>query len=620
MADSNSVREVFDTLLHGGLPDSVREETARLFSHEIFNPRSNLTEDQRSRLNLQRLRHVSEELPKGTNLALNPELMFTLVAAAAVVDPALSATMIIHHGLCLSFLEDFGTELDWLNPVKEELAAGRTVGSFMVTEVGHGNSQLSVRTEAKYDRQTGDFVLHTPDLGAQKFMANTGLDGVPRIAVVLARLIVDGIDRGAFPFLVQLSDGHKSLRGVHTARIYSTAMLMDYSLTRFDYVRLPHANWLSDTASISDDGIFTDPLTSRDERLLRSISTPQNVCTGMSDAMATVSRISAASALRFSTQRRTTARIGTHLPVLEYTTQQRPLFGCLAEAMAISCLANAARSTRIESIKGWRHGERPRPSSVDTMTWAPWVSNNRDLSMTKVMVAWATERITEECRLRCGVLGALTVSRFLDYQGLGHMLNAGGGDNLLIVLDTGRSLASNASELPPPDSSLRTQESDLLDQELWRELQRCRVFYLAMHVSSAIAQISPQARDSFEAWNPELMQVRELGEAYGHGLVLESMLTAVDKLPAGEGADVARTLCAIYALEQLARNAAWFICEGLLSIEQVRDIGPTLDKLARSLAPHTDDLVAAFAANGSLARSPLLTDDYIQAISTMAVE
>jgi alkylation response protein AidB-like acyl-CoA dehydrogenase len=43
---------------------------------------------------------------------------------------------------------------------------------------------------------------------------NTPRNGLPTIAVVIARLIVEGEDRGVRPFLVPMSDGKKMCKGV----------------------------------------------------------------------------------------------------------------------------------------------------------------------------------------------------------------------------------------------------------------------------------------------------------------------------------------------------------------------------------------------------------------------
>ncbi|MFD8396275.1 acyl-CoA dehydrogenase [Streptomyces sp. NPDC059680] len=604
------MREAFGTLLFGGVSEPVREETVRILTDEIFKPHRNLTDDESSKLTLLRLRHICKEASV-PNLVLDPERMFALTEAAAVVDPSLSVAMLTHYGLCLSFLEDSGSYSDWLEPYKEKIAKGQTIGSFLMTEIGHGNSHLSGRTEAVYDKDRDDFVLNTPDLAARKFMGGNCKDSVSRIGVVFANVIVNGEGQGLFPFMVELASDAGPLPGICMTTVNTDVIPQQCSLIGFDHVRVPRANWLSDKASIGANGEFIDPLESKDARLARSLSTGQNVWAGGAVALSAVSRIAVASALQFSAQRRTAARMGSALPVLDYSTQQRPLFRCLAEAMAISCLANTLRSKRIGLISAWRQGERPE-AETQNMTWSPWASVHRDMAMAKVIAARSAERITRECRLRTGVWGTLSASRFLSYQSLGHMLSVAGGDNLLTELDTGRTLVAQAADLPAPDRSHATQDMSLHDPRLWRALHQHRVLRLARHISNAMEQHSPEQSDTFEAWNPRLMQVRELGEAYGESLTLEHVLAAVDALPTGQGAEVARMLCAVQALEQLSRNATWYLCEGLMSAKQVQEIGPALDELVRSLVPHTNDLVTTFAMDKTISHALLVADDHVQ--------
>jgi acyl-CoA oxidase len=75
------------------------------------------------------------------------------------VDPTLATAATIHYCLFLGGLVEQG------NLTTEELApyAGmREVGTFLVTEVAHGNDAAGVETIANYDRATDSFTLHTP--------------------------------------------------------------------------------------------------------------------------------------------------------------------------------------------------------------------------------------------------------------------------------------------------------------------------------------------------------------------------------------------------------------------------------------------------------------------------
>jgi len=117
-------------------------------------------------------------------------------------------------------------------------------GEYMLTEVAHGldarNLEITARQQAN-----GDFVLNTPSRGAIKAMPPTGIvAGLPRIAVVFARLIVEHKDRGIRPFLVPLNDGETMCPGVISKMLPArsgTAYSLDHSLTEFRNVHLPRS-------------------------------------------------------------------------------------------------------------------------------------------------------------------------------------------------------------------------------------------------------------------------------------------------------------------------------------------------------------------------------------------
>jgi alkylation response protein AidB-like acyl-CoA dehydrogenase len=100
----------------------------------------------------------------------------------------------------------------------------------MLTEVGHGLDARNLETTATL-LPNGGFELHSPTPGAAKCVTSltvfkfcadsarcmpptTPRSGLPTVAVVIARLIVDGENRGVRPFLVPLSDGREMCKGV----------------------------------------------------------------------------------------------------------------------------------------------------------------------------------------------------------------------------------------------------------------------------------------------------------------------------------------------------------------------------------------------------------------------
>lgn len=99
----------------------------------------------------------------------------------------------------------------------------------MLTEVGHGLDARNLETTATM-LPNGEFDLHTPNSNAAKYHLpipcltfadiarimppSWPRNGFPRVAIVFARLIVQGEARGLRPFIVWLNNGDVMCAGV----------------------------------------------------------------------------------------------------------------------------------------------------------------------------------------------------------------------------------------------------------------------------------------------------------------------------------------------------------------------------------------------------------------------
>lgn len=132
------------------------------------------------------------------------------------MDPALTTVAGIHYNLFLGSLLDH--DRTGRRDLSDHLSM-RRIGTFLCTEVAHGNNASAMETTATYDRARDGFVLHTPNAGAQKFMPNTSPAGGAKSGLVAARLLADGADHGVRLFLVRLTDDVKELPGVRVRRL-----------------------------------------------------------------------------------------------------------------------------------------------------------------------------------------------------------------------------------------------------------------------------------------------------------------------------------------------------------------------------------------------------------------
>merc|ERR1719382_2092130 len=70
------------------------------------------------------------------------------------------------------------------------------------TELGHGSNLRALETTATFDKETDEFVIHSPTLTSMKWWPTSMYASTH--AVVFGRLIIDGKDYGYHGFLVQL--------------------------------------------------------------------------------------------------------------------------------------------------------------------------------------------------------------------------------------------------------------------------------------------------------------------------------------------------------------------------------------------------------------------------------
>ncbi|GAA6059945.1 hypothetical protein JCM10212_003085 [Sporobolomyces blumeae] len=138
------------------------------------------------------------------------------------------------------------------------------LGAYLQTELGHGSNVQQLETTSTYDRETREFVIHSPTISSTKWWI--GALGVSAThGVVQARLILDGKDKGPHLFIVNLrsEDDHSLMPGVQAGeigpKVHSAMGSLDNGWARFDHVRIPRSHMLSRFAQVTEDGQYVRP-------------------------------------------------------------------------------------------------------------------------------------------------------------------------------------------------------------------------------------------------------------------------------------------------------------------------------------------------------------------------
>lgn len=543
---------------------------ATLFRHEVFQARSGLDYRQRCALTYDRLRVVGEHLPPGSALLRDLPRLFTALEWTAVADPPVFLALTLHVCLSLGAVVEFGG--DEARVHIRDLDDMSAFGALLVTEHGRGNSHLGIRTTADYEPDTGCFVLRTPDDAARKFMPNVGLVGVPKTGVVYARLRVLGRDHGVFPFVARIRTADGLTDGIRVTPLPEAPMLpLDYALIEFDGLRLPRAALLSDDAHLDVDGTLDDPLGNPELRLRRSLDIRHNAWIASAAALAAVTRAGVVSALRYAQTRVTVSPFTHERSVLDHRAQQRPLFRAVAAGYALTCLVDRVKTARARSVD-------TRRVDVEGSAWLPGPGLNRTYGLVKSVASEVAGRVVAECGLRCGAHGVFAPARWVEYQGLAHMLGPAADDSYLITLEAARTMAAGDHYTPPPADEDGNHADDLLAPPLWLALVRARDRILYERLSSGLRLARRRGQTDFDAWNNRSLLGREFVDAHVGRLMLEAVLDSIDGLPpASTGAGL--SLAAMHALDEVAGHADFYLCEGLLTVAQVHRLTESSNEL-----------------------------------------
>ncbi|NYE44709.1 class I SAM-dependent methyltransferase [Streptomyces fulvorobeus] len=124
------------------------EPWRQLLSGEEFRRRSHSSADEHLRWVYERLRLVGEALGARLEPVRNPVRLASLHEWLAFVDPTLAAVATIHYNLFLGALQ--GPDGTWTRNMGD-FTSVRQVGTFLLTEVAHGNDVAAMETTPPQD-------------------------------------------------------------------------------------------------------------------------------------------------------------------------------------------------------------------------------------------------------------------------------------------------------------------------------------------------------------------------------------------------------------------------------------------------------------------------------------
>ena len=176
----------------------------------------------------------------------------------SLIDPGFLTRMGVHYGLFLGTISGSGTEEQltyWIE--KGALSLKGVTGCFGMTEMGHGSNVACLETTATFDKNADEFVINTPTITATKWWIG-GAAQTCTYCCVFARLIIEDVDYGVKPFIVQLrtKENFDLMPGVSIGDMgmkYGRNAI-DNGWIQFNNVRIPRTHMLMKHTTVTSDG------------------------------------------------------------------------------------------------------------------------------------------------------------------------------------------------------------------------------------------------------------------------------------------------------------------------------------------------------------------------------
>lgn len=494
-------------------------------------------------------------------------------------DTSLALLLITHFTIGLGTILERSAGRSDLDDIIEQLMKLDALCPSLATELGYGNNVQSMETEARFDPDTQEFIIHTPNDRALKFISYTGKPGVPKIAVVWARLWGGDTDRGVHPFIVPVRDAEgRPCPGVTITAVVDrmTPDPLDHAITRFNHVRIPRRMFLSGRhCQISAEGSYRTDLPSTRAAFLDSARRFEYAKLCLITATLRMARTSIALALEFAAQREIVTASGFRFPVGQLPTQQQPLMLAYTKFRAADALYRVAMRAKSEA-KGELAGEI---ISIAKYTCIP-------LALDAI----------QTCTERCGSHAFMERNLLSTYLILTMHGNTADGDAMPMALQVARNMLRAGGYEPPATGELPTPERP--DTVLALMERRESVIFGELRARTG-PDLAP------EAWLAGLNMAYDLARTRGQRMAL-GFLEAEDP-------DIAE----IFGLLLLREHAAWFAARDLVNRAQFADLDDRLENLSLRLFTQERDIRASLDVDEVVARTPMGQKDYIGAWASL---
>ena len=611
--------QVFKELIYGkyaAYRDQCFEILAQdpLFKHHTS---MELTREQQRKLSfLQMVRYHRKTGLKFLDFLNDPlrcniagECLFTFDAAVAVKGG-------VHFVLYIFSIFTLGTEKH--QKYIERAMDLKDIGSFSLTELGHGSNARDINTTAVYDPSTEEFILNTPNDLSMKFWIGATAD-IANMTVCWAQLIIGETNYGPHVFLVPIRDlrDHGVLPGVVIgdcgSKIGNNGI--DNGFVIFKNYRIPRENLLDKFSQVMPNGEFKTSIKNPDKRFgiqLGSLSGGritlcQNSITQMLNAVTIASR--------FCAVRTQFGPVGKpEQSLLEYQLTQNRLIPLIANVVIYRIAGQSVNQFWCE-----------RRETILNDFKNPAVNEFHALvSSLKALCTWTAVKGIQQCREICGGLGYSAYTRLGALLADTDVTQTFEGENNVLIQQTAKFLLDAIRDIykgkvnnyetakwltinPVMEEKCQvTEKTAFCAVENLKFIMEHRANMTLQESALKLQENVGTNPDLFTAWNnTQVYHLQTAAKSYGEVFCFNEAVKVFEGCKCEKTKVVFKRLLDLWVLTRMDEDWGNFRLNDFINSEQYRFVKELLIERSFELKDEVVGVIDALAAPDNVHGSPL---------------